>query len=54
MKKKDVAIILILLGFLISELWLGRMIERGKPDYKSWTPAELPFDTYCVHDLGDG
>lgn len=23
----------------------------GKSDYKGWTPAELPFDTYCVHDL---
>lgn len=27
------------------------MIERGKSDYKGWTPAEMPFDTYCVHDL---
>lgn len=33
-KKKDVGIIFILLGFLIPELWLERMIERGKSDYK--------------------
>lgn len=51
MKKKEVGLILILLRFLIPELWLGRMIERGKSDYKGWTPAEMPFDTYCVHDL---